>query len=87
MESIDQKYRELVEYIVQKLWEIYETEQLRPNDMQWIREDCEYVEVNFLGKTPESDYAKEAKLEVPITAKDAIELLSVRLKNTFDSLY
>jgi hypothetical protein len=93
MEEIDKIYKELVESMVAKLWEIRVLEndtdggRLSTDETAEIDNDIAYAEANFLGKTTESDRHIELCDPHGIDAKEAINVLSSRLQNVFDSLY
>ncbi len=77
---------ETVQKICDTLRHIIENEQISDNVHQWINNDLDYVQVNFFRTTPDGDYQHEVRTETGISALDAINLLSVRIENTINSI-
>lgn len=52
----------------------------------WICYDLDYVQVNFFQTNPDGNRQLIVKTEKPMTADEAIQLLSVRINNTMQTL-
>ena len=76
---------ETVSKMVETLEYIVENEELNDNTHGWIKNDLDYVQVNFFRTNPDGDYQHEVRTETGISALDAINLLSVRIENTIKS--
>jgi hypothetical protein len=77
---------ETVSKMVETLEHIVENEELNDNVHGWINNDLDYVQVNFFRTPPNGDYQHEVRTETGISALDAINLLSVRIENTINSI-
>ena len=77
---------ETVKKMCDTLQHVYDNEDLKPNDIQAISEDLDYVQVNFFRTPPDGDYQHEVRTDTGISALDAINLLSVRIENTINSI-
>jgi hypothetical protein len=76
-----QKMVETLEYIME-----FDNENLSPDEITRIDHDLDYVQVNFFRTPPDGDYQHEVKTRTGISAMDAINLLSVRIDNTMQTL-
>lgn len=78
---------ETVKKMCDTLQHIYDNEpDLNVNAMQSISDDLDYVQVNFFRTHPDGDYQNEVRTDTGISALDAINLLSVRIENTINSI-
>jgi hypothetical protein len=77
---------ETVSKMVETLEHIVENEELNDNVHGWINNDLDYVQVNFFHTAPDGDYQHKVRTETGISALDAINLLSVRIENTINSI-
>lgn len=77
---------ETVQKMCDTLQHIIENEQISDNVHQWINNDLDYVQVNFFRTPPDGDYQHEVRTDTGISALDAINLLSVRIENTMNSI-
>lgn len=77
---------ETVKKMCDTLQHIVENEHISDNVHQWINNDLDYVQVNFFRTPPDGDYQHEVRTDTGISAMDAINLLSVRIENTMNSI-
>jgi len=77
---------ETVKKMCDTLQHIVENEHISDNVHQWINNDLDYVQVNFFRTPPDGDYQHEVRTDAGISALDPINLLSVRIENTMNSI-